>query len=187
MTPLSRANSLRACFALSYIVAFFIDRVDTPGAIHSDNTEKLVNWPYGSEGDLTIEGWHGRRMFLPAKTTFRFSCKQFAKVCRKFRKRSFTQSIARVGDWRFYAGWFNRWIGSKTVIRTFLGIFGCSVWCSFAKFLCMYTKLNRGYTATKFCKQWVTCSSIVSDPVNFEKFSAQLNSDESRLIELSVP
>lgn len=82
--------------------------------------------------------------------------------------------VARVGYWRFYLWWFNRFIGSKTFIRTFFRIFGCSVQYSFSTSWCIqYTKLNQGYTATMFCKQWVTGSSIASDPVNFVKFRAQ--------------
>ena len=160
MTPLSRANSLRACFALSYIVALIIDRFDTPGAIHSVNTEKLVNWP------LRESSFPPKQLFVSHVNSSQRFVGNLGNVG--------SPKVARVGYWRFYSWWFNRFIGSKTFIRTFFRIFGCSVQYSFSTSWCIqYTKLNRGYTATMFCKQWVTGSSIASDPVNFVKFRAQ--------------
>ena len=149
--------------------------------------EKLVSWPYGSEGDLTIEGWPGRRITLPAKITFRFSCKQFAKVFRKFRKRWLTESSSGRRLTLLPAWWFNRFIGSKTFIRTFFRMFGCSVRYSFATFWCIqYTNLNRGYTAAMFYKKMSHLFINRIWPCQLCEIERTIEFERKSLIELSV-
>ena len=85
----AQANS--ACACSNFLASTELTRLGGPKCLHGVGPARRVTLP-SKKGDSAM------RVTLPAKPTFCFSCKRFAKFCKEMEEKLARLRVARVGE-----------------------------------------------------------------------------------------